>query len=233
VKDINPTLQRSATVVLLVLALCAAFVSMHSDALATPPSAMPAAQTSARAPKPKVTTATDAGAAQGAAAAKPKPSEGEAEATEPTPPAHDPNEVWIQFTTTPPVAAVVLWGKTRLGLIKPRKPLVVVRPRDSGPLDVSVRARGYLPVQTRAHTFSDSRMMVKMTPESQKSTLLGYRAPLDAGAPLGPDGGVPEDLASGMPPSLTSPSLAPTTGAQTPTPSSSPPPTASPAPATP
>lgn len=204
-KDIDAKVRRGAAAVL--IALGAAFGSMHSGASATPPTAAPA-------PKPKATTSADAGAAADAAAAKQKPDEAQTAATEPTP--HDPNEVWIVFTTTPPVTAVVLWGRTRLGLIKPRKPLVVVRPRDSGPLDVSVRARGYLPVQTRAHTFSDSRMMVKMTPESQKSTLLGYRAPLDAGAPLGPDGGVPEDLANGMPPSLTSPSLAPTTAAPAP-----------------
>jgi hypothetical protein len=61
---------------------------------------------------------------------------------------------------------------------------VVVRPRDSGPLDVIVRAPGYLPVQTRAHTFADSRVTVKLTTPDQKNTLVGYREPLDAGTPL-------------------------------------------------
>jgi hypothetical protein len=116
------------------------------------------------------------------------------------PPAAVPTTATIVFATSPPVTAMVTWGKKRLGKITPGKALVVVRPRDSGPLDVMVRATGYLPVQTRAHTFSDHRVLVKLTPLDKKSELLGYRAPLDAGvepeiaaelnAVAGPDAGV-------------------------------------------
>jgi hypothetical protein len=89
--------------------------------------------------------------------------------------------VTVSFVTSPPVPAVVTWGKKFLGKIKPGRALVLVRPRDSGPLDVMVRAQGYLHVQTRAHTFSNNRVLVKLTPLENKSELLGYRAPLDAG----------------------------------------------------
>ena len=71
-------------------------------------------------------------------------------------------------------------------------PLIVQRPRDSGPLDVIVRADGCVPVQTRAYTFEDSKVAVHVTPNDQKNTLLGYREeqPPDGGAPGGnPDGG--------------------------------------------
>jgi hypothetical protein len=109
--------------------------------------------------------------------------------------------VTIVFATSPPATAMVTWGRKRLGKITPGKPLVVVRPRDSGPLDVMIRPTNYLPVQTRAHTFSDHRVIVKLTPPENKSELLGYRAPLDAGvetpeqaaalnAIAGADGGV-------------------------------------------
>ena len=77
---------------------------------------------------------------------------------------------------------MVFWGRQRLGMIAPHQPLVVERPRDSGPLDVIVRASGFLPVQTRAYTFADSKVSVKMTPPDQKKTLLGYREAV-------PDGG--------------------------------------------
>jgi hypothetical protein len=77
----------------------------------------------------------------------------------------------------------VSWGKTRLGVITPKLALVIDRPRDSGPLDVVVKAAGYLPVQTRAHTFADTRIVVKLTKPDQTQTLLGYKAPLDAGMP--------------------------------------------------
>jgi hypothetical protein len=90
----------------------------------------------------------------------------------------------IEFVTVPAVEATVSWGKTRLGRILPRTPLVVTRPRDSGPLDVIVRAEGFLPVHTRANTFGDTRLLVKLTTEEEKPMLFGYRAPIDAGIPL-------------------------------------------------
>ena len=103
-----------------------------------------------------------------------------------------PTTATITFLTSPSVRATVTWGKKQLGAIAPGKALYVVRPRDSGPLDVVVHAQGYLPVHTRAHTFSDNKVLVKLTPPDQTATLLGYRVPIDAGVPelpvLGPDG---------------------------------------------
>jgi hypothetical protein len=103
--------------------------------------------------------------------------------------------VKIVFTIVPSnKRATVNWGKKRLGVIGPHAPLVVQRPRDSGPLDVVVRAEGCVPVQTRAYTFEDSKVSVKVTPTDQKNTLLGYREELpetDGGvpAPSNPDAG--------------------------------------------
>jgi hypothetical protein len=77
--------------------------------------------------------------------------------------------------------AKVVWGKQTLGMVTSRQPLVVTRPRDTGPLDVMVYAPGYLPVQTRAHTFEDSQIIVRLTTPENMPTLWGYRAPIDAG----------------------------------------------------
>jgi hypothetical protein len=102
-------------------------------------------------------------------------------------PAAPSSEVKIVFTVLPSTKkATVFWGKKRLGVIEPRKPLIVKRPRDSGPMDVIVRADGCLPVQTRAYTFNDTKVAVKVTPHDQKNTLLGFREELS------PDGGVPQ-----------------------------------------
>ena len=111
----------------------------------------------------------------------------------------DPTHATIVFVTSPNVTATVTWGKKPLGKILPGKPLVVVRPRDSGPLDVMVRAAGFLAVQTRAHTFSNSRVLVKLTTPEKKSELLGYRIPIEAGVDGG-DGAVswPEGLEAGI-----------------------------------
>lgn len=102
--------------------------------------------------------------------------------------------VKIVFTINPSnKKAMVFWGKKRLGIIAPHAPLIIQRPRDSGPLDVVVKSDGYVPVQTRAYTFADSKVGVKLTPLDQKNTLLGYREelPPDGGAPPNPDGGMP------------------------------------------
>jgi hypothetical protein len=113
-----------------------------------------------------------------------------------------PTTVEITFTTYPPTHAIVAWGKTILGRIKPHEPLVVVRPRDSGPLDVIVRAGGYMPVHTRAHTFADSKIGVKLTRPDKKDTLFGYRAPIDAGPPDAgqPPATTPEETVQQPPP---------------------------------
>ena len=105
--------------------------------------------------------------------------------------------VRIVVTVVPSsMRAMVFWGKKRLGPIAPHRPLVVERPRDSGPLDLMVRAEGCVPVQTRAYTFADNKIAVKVTPLDQKNTLLGYREelPPDGGVaaePQTPDAGAP------------------------------------------
>jgi len=155
---------------------------LRSDASATPPPPAPA-----EAPTPAVATSPVPAAQNGTS---------------------EPTTTQITFVTSPSVTATVTWGATRLGRIRPGAPLVVERPRDSGPLDVIVRAPGFLPVHTRAHTFADSKLLVKLTRPEDKATLIGYRAPIDAGVPLDPDGGVPPAI-SGMPPSLADPAFSP------------------------
>jgi hypothetical protein len=101
--------------------------------------------------------------------------------------------VRVVFKIYPPNRATVTWGKKKLGTIKPRESLVVQRPRDSGPLDVVVRAENCLPVHTRAYTFTDSTVSVKVTPLDKKNTIYGYKeeVPPEDGGIGGPDGGVP------------------------------------------
>lgn len=91
--------------------------------------------------------------------------------------------VKVVFRTYPGRRATVMWGGKRLGIIERGKPLVIERPRDSGPMDVVIRSPGYLPVYTRAYTFDDASVDVRITPLDKKDTIFGYREPLaDAGA---------------------------------------------------
>jgi hypothetical protein len=177
----NP--KRNATVAALVLAgaVLTWCCLRKSDASATPPAAPPPPAATATPPAPApVPPGPSAAAAATANATAPSGTE--------SVPTESATTARITFTTVPAVAATVTWGRKLLGKIGPRQALVVVRPRDSGPLDVVVKAYGYMPVTTRAHTFADSRVVVKLTPPDQKTTLIGYRAPLDAGVELGSDG---------------------------------------------
>ena len=105
-------------------------------------------------------------------------------------PAAKAETVHVYIQTVPPRKAQVKWGRKNLGVIPAPHPLVVERPRDSGPMDLAIRASGFLPVHTRAYTFTDSRVAVKLTPPAEKNKLFGYRedpAPNpDAGAPAAP-----------------------------------------------
>jgi hypothetical protein len=142
-----------------------------------------------------------------------QPEAKEAEAAtldEQTPPAK-PDSVRIFIQTVPPRKAQVKWGGKLLGVIPTPRALVVERPRDSGPLDLVIRAAGFLPVHTRAYTFSDSRVAVKLTPPSEKNKLFGYREE----PPPNPDGGAPSAVPATPPPAPASPApAAPTPAAR-------------------
>jgi len=105
--------------------------------------------------------------------------------------------VKLTIVTAPPQKNVfVFWGKKKLGVIAPKQPLILQRPRDSGPLDLIIRCDGFVTVQTRIYTFSDNKLIVKLTPLDQKNTILGYREEV----PPEPDGGVPPASEAGAPP---------------------------------
>jgi hypothetical protein len=73
-----------------------------------------------------------------------------------------------------PVTADVVWGARKLGTAG-REPLEIERPRNSGPLDIVVRAAGYLPFHTRLLTDRDDTLTVRLITPSAAPGLLGYR----------------------------------------------------------
>ena len=60
---------------------------------------------------------------------------------------------------------------------------------------------GYLWVNTRANTFKDDKVIVKMTKKEEASTLFGYRQAInpDGGVDAGSDGGVEADAGVSVP----------------------------------
>ena len=128
-----------------------------------------------------------------------KPADEAGKVAEGETPAAKADTVHISIQTIPPRKAQVKWGRKSMGIIPAPRPLVVERPRDSGPLDLAIRASGFLPVHTRVYTFTDSRVSVKLTPPSEKNKLFGYR---EEPAP-NPDAGVPGAPAAPAAPAAT------------------------------
>lgn len=82
----------------------------------------------------------------------------------------------------------VFWGKKKLG----ETPVTLERPRDSGPVDLVVRSEGYFPVHTRAYTFRNDVVYVKLTKLEERMSLFGAKHEANEPPPGStPDGGAP------------------------------------------
>jgi hypothetical protein len=159
------------------------FVRSQEESATADPNAEAARQVVAqRVAEPEAPPVSAPGAAPVSAAPSPAPTASPVvDAGKPLSPT-----VKVEFRTYPGRRASVMWGGTRLGFIDRNKPLVVERPRDSGPLDVVIRSPGFVPVHARAYTFNYNVVDVRITPTDKKDTLFGFKAPLppiDAGAP--------------------------------------------------
>ena len=62
------------------------------------------------------------------------------------------------------------WGRKELGVA----PLEIVRPRGSGPLDLTVLAPECLPLHTRVFTDRDDTLSLRLYTEREASGLPGY-----------------------------------------------------------
>jgi hypothetical protein len=85
-------------------------------------------------------------------------------------------QVLLKLSVTP-VEADVYWGGKKLG-VAGKQPLELRRPRSSGPLDLVIRAEGYLPYHTRLFTDRDDRLTVRLWRPDEATGLLGWKPPL-------------------------------------------------------
>ena len=99
-----------------------------------------------------------------------------------------PPKIKIVIRSNPPKANV-FWGKKPLG----PTPVTLERPRDSGPVDLIVRADGYFPLHTRAYTFRNDGVWVKLTKLEERMNLFGAKHETNDAtpAPTPPDGEQP------------------------------------------
>ena len=94
--------------------------------------------------------------------------------------------VTLTLSISPPVKALVMWGSKQLARITPDSPTVELqRPRSSGPLDLDIRAEGFLPHHTRLYSDRNDKVNVRLVRLAEAPSLLGYRAPVEAAAAKG------------------------------------------------
>jgi hypothetical protein len=98
---------------------------------------------------------------------------------------HVIENVKLTFTSSPG-GAEVWYGKRMLGTT----PVTFTRRKDSGPVDVVFRLGGYLKTNSRAYTWYDDKVHVKLVPVDQAHTLLGFKKPIE---PSDTEGGEDEE----------------------------------------
>jgi len=95
------------------------------------------------------------------------------------PPAREVELVTIKLVVTPPKLAHVTWGVKDLGVA----PLELRRPRGSGPMDLILRAPGFLTHHTRVFTDRDDTLSIRLTPENEAASTFGYQIPAEKPSP--------------------------------------------------
>jgi hypothetical protein len=109
-------------------------------------------------------------------------------------------KIKVVVRSTPP-KAIVFWGKKKLG----ETPVTLERPRDSGPVDLVVKLEGHFPVHTRAYSFRNDTVYVKLTKLEERMSILGAKEPPPPPPAPTPPEGAPAPAGTPVPPPETAP----------------------------
>jgi hypothetical protein len=89
--------------------------------------------------------------------------------------------VTLKLSVTPAVKAVVLWGAKQMAQLEPGKMAAeITRPRGSGPLDLEIKAEGYLPYHTRLYADRNDKVGVRLYRIEDAPNLFGYQRSAEA-----------------------------------------------------
>jgi hypothetical protein len=84
--------------------------------------------------------------------------------------------VTLRLSVSPPVKAVAMWGSKQVAKFSPgNMDAELTRPRGGGPLDLEIRADGYLPYHTRVYADRNDRVNVRLYRVEEAPGLLGYK----------------------------------------------------------
>ena len=94
--------------------------------------------------------------------------------------------VTLTLSISPPVKASVMWGAKQIARTTPDNSTVELqRPRNTGPLDLDIRAEGFLPHHTRLYSDRNDKVSVRLVRLADAPGLLGYRSSVAAAAAKG------------------------------------------------
>jgi hypothetical protein len=92
--------------------------------------------------------------------------------------------VILKLTVTPQVKAQVTWGAKLVGHLAPGSmDTEISRPRGSGPVDLEIKAEGFMPYHTRLYADRNDRINVRLYRVEDAPGLLGYKRSAEKKAP--------------------------------------------------
>lgn len=84
--------------------------------------------------------------------------------------------VTLKLSVTPPVKAQVTWGGKQMARLAPgAMDAELTRPRGSGPLDLEIKAEGFMPYHTRLYADRNDKISVRLYRVEEAPGLLGYK----------------------------------------------------------
>jgi hypothetical protein len=88
--------------------------------------------------------------------------------------------VILKLSISPPVKALITWGAKTVARVAPgNMDAEIQRPRGSGPLDLEIKADGYLPYHTRLYADRNDKLSVRLCRNEDAPGLFGYKRGAD------------------------------------------------------
>lgn len=84
--------------------------------------------------------------------------------------------VTLKLSVTPQVKAQVTWGAKQLARLSPGSmDTEISRPRGSGPVDLEIKAEGFMPHHTRLYADRNDKVSIRLYRVEEAPGLLGYK----------------------------------------------------------
>jgi hypothetical protein len=84
--------------------------------------------------------------------------------------------VTLKLSVTPQVKALVTWGAKQIARLAPgNMDTEISRPRGSGPVDLEIKAEGFMPYHTRLYADRSDKISVRLYHVEEAPGLLGYK----------------------------------------------------------